>query len=296
MKRRVSDLEFSSAMRQLHLFPPPAPLLSRLGEQFFRAAPRAPGVYIMTGESERVLYIGQSKNLRSRLGVYNNAKRDRVPRKIIRLVHEVRSIVWEKCESVEAAKVREIELLHLHRPKFNVANTWPAPQRFFTVKHNDSGLELDCAPDTEPRSATALEFRDEPQLRTFGPFKSSAVLVYGALLRLLWAAFHCSSAPAYYPAGFFGAKPPRPFRFRSSGEVNGQGQHLEMVRVHSELCAFLDNRPNELIPFLKSSLPPDPHACKNLMPEGPDPAARGFQFASYAHDFEILQLFGGPRS
>jgi len=31
--------------RQLHLFAPPKPLVQRLGEAFFRAAPREPGVY-----------------------------------------------------------------------------------------------------------------------------------------------------------------------------------------------------------------------------------------------------------
>ena len=47
-------------VRQLRLFAPPRPLVQRLGEAFFRAVPRAPGVYIMTCANERVLYIGQS--------------------------------------------------------------------------------------------------------------------------------------------------------------------------------------------------------------------------------------------
>src|SRR5947208_7663079 len=77
-------------MKQVNLFPAVKPLCERFGAEFFRSAPRLPGVYIMTGESERVLYIGQSKNLRHRLGSYKNARRDRVARKIVRLVHEVR--------------------------------------------------------------------------------------------------------------------------------------------------------------------------------------------------------------
>src|ERR1035441_8582387 len=84
--------------RQLHLFDPPKPLVQRLGEAFFRAAPREPGVYIMTGQNGLVLYIGQSQNLRQRLGSYKNARPDRAPRKIMRLVRAVESITWETCE------------------------------------------------------------------------------------------------------------------------------------------------------------------------------------------------------
>jgi excinuclease UvrABC nuclease subunit len=78
--------------RQLHLFAPPKPLVQRLGEAFFRAAPREPGVYAMTGYSGRVLYVGQSGNLRARLARYKNTRPDRAPRKVIRLIHAVESI------------------------------------------------------------------------------------------------------------------------------------------------------------------------------------------------------------
>src|SRR5690242_16075479 len=91
----ISSLEISAAgthdlpgnatmsERQLHLLQPSRPLALRLGDELFRAAPREPGVYIMTGGDGRILYIGQSKNLRARLGSYKNARRDRTPRKVL---------------------------------------------------------------------------------------------------------------------------------------------------------------------------------------------------------------------
>src|SRR3954464_5704812 len=104
--------------QQLHLFAAPRPLLERLGADFFSSVPSEPGVYVMTGADQRVLYIGQSGNLRARLGSYKNAKPDRAPRKVIRLIHQVRAITWEKCETPQAARLRENELLRLHRPRF----------------------------------------------------------------------------------------------------------------------------------------------------------------------------------
>jgi predicted GIY-YIG superfamily endonuclease len=95
---------------------------------FFKSAPREPGVYIMRGQSDRVLYIGQSKNLRTRLSFYKNANPDRIPRRLTRLVHQVETITLERCASASAARLREIELLRIHQPRFNRADTGP---RFF---------------------------------------------------------------------------------------------------------------------------------------------------------------------
>ena len=113
---------------QLRLFPLPRPLIERLGNEFFKAAPREPGVYIMRGESDRVLYIGQSKNLRTRLAFYKNANPDRIPRRLTRLVHQVETITLERCATAAAARARELELLRIHQPRFNRADTGP---RFF---------------------------------------------------------------------------------------------------------------------------------------------------------------------
>jgi excinuclease UvrABC nuclease subunit len=110
---------------QLRLFPLPRPLVERLGQEFFKSAPREPGVYIMRGAQERILYIGQSKNLRTRLAFYKNANPDRIPRRLTRLVHQVESITLERCPTAIAARARELELLREHRPRFNRADTGP---------------------------------------------------------------------------------------------------------------------------------------------------------------------------
>jgi len=273
-------------MKQLTLFPSPKPLMARFGEDFFRSAPRTAGVYIMTGDLGRVLYIGQSKNLRARLGTYKNARPDCAPRKIVRLVHEVRSIVWEKCSSAETAKAREGELLRVHRPKFNVAGTWPAPPRYFRVGLNTSALELDCFPDRG--DLVALE-DGAADIRQFGPFKASFVGLYAALLRLLWAASHDVAAGADYPAGFFSSKPPRPARFSFAADSNSANGAAERHEIFSALCDFLDAGINHLIPCLKARIPSsDDIAQEGQRKDDPLPA---FHKAILALDFETIELF-----
>jgi len=107
--------------RQLWLFDPPKPLVERLGEDFFAALPNGPGVYLMCGEAEGVLYVGKARNLRKRLCSYRVANPERLPRRIIRLLHQVRRIEWDECSSEAAASEREELLICVLAPKFNAA-------------------------------------------------------------------------------------------------------------------------------------------------------------------------------
>jgi len=115
---------------QLWLFPPPAPLVERLGEEFFRALPSSPGVYLMCGEGSGVLYVGKARNLRKRLSSYRVANPERFPRRMIRLLHRVTRIEWDECLSEAAARHREEELICVLMPKFNAAGkSWPLDGR-----------------------------------------------------------------------------------------------------------------------------------------------------------------------
>jgi hypothetical protein len=49
-------------------FPPPKPLVERLGEDFFRAFPSGPGVYLMCGNTEGALYVRKERNLPQLVG------------------------------------------------------------------------------------------------------------------------------------------------------------------------------------------------------------------------------------
>ena len=111
---------------QLWLLPPPRPLVDRLGANFFRQLPDRPGVYLLCGPQEGVLYVGKAKSLRRRLGSYRVANPERLSRRIIRLLYLVTRIEWDECPSEAAAQHREELLIVTLQPKFNRAGTvWP---------------------------------------------------------------------------------------------------------------------------------------------------------------------------
>jgi excinuclease UvrABC nuclease subunit len=255
--------------RQLHLFQPSRPLALRLGDDFFHAAPSEPGVYIMTGADEQILYIGQSKNLRARLGTYKNARRDRIPRKVLRLVHEVRSITWEKCESAEAAILRESELLRVHRPRFNRANVYPTYAWFWFGSHG-TALTLGW---TRYRglAATAVPEPQLGNLKSYGPFKSSASQCYGALLRLIWTVTHRETDLSDFPSGLLFEKPPGALSIRCTSSSLRES-------LLSQITEFLEGTSDSLLAFLRESLQMD----EALSP---------FQQALQVHDLELLAQF-----
>jgi hypothetical protein len=178
---------------QLRLFPLPRPLIERLGDAFFKSAPREPGVYIMRGPADRILYVGQSKNLRTRLAYYKNANPDRVPRRLTRLVHEVETITLECLPTAEAARARELELLRLHQPRFNRADTGP---RFYHY----IDLQTDAATATINLHLDPPSHPDEEKSWT-GPIRGRTVPLeaFTALHRLTLCADHqlrrCSELP-----------------------------------------------------------------------------------------------------
>ena len=114
------------ATGQLWLFPPPKPLVEKLGADFFRSLPESPGVYLMCGRNEGVLYVGKARNLRKRLGSYRVANPERMSRKTVRLLQQVTRVEWDVCRDEQAAEAREELLICVLMPRFNRAGkVWP---------------------------------------------------------------------------------------------------------------------------------------------------------------------------
>lgn len=163
---------------QLCLFEFGKPLLDCLGKDFFKTLPRSPGVYVFRDAQRRVLYVGQSKNLRARLGYYKNALPEREPRKIIRLVHQARAVELEPCETQAQARLREIQLIREYRPRFNTAHALSRTYTYFYVAAGEQGITLKMTMN-EPASESGW----------FGAYRSHGLCrrAFRAIGRTLWA-------------------------------------------------------------------------------------------------------------
>ena len=98
-----------------------APLLTqpeRL-ERRLKEIPAEPGCYLMRDGDDRILYVGKSKSLRSRVRSYFRSRHDLSPR--IRLMtRQVCEIEFIVTDSEAEALVLESNLIKNHQPHFNV--------------------------------------------------------------------------------------------------------------------------------------------------------------------------------
>lgn len=117
--------------------------MEKFGRDFFKNAPVEPGVYVFRGARDRVLYVGQSHNLKVRLAYYKNAQPEREPRRIIRLIHETEKISWRTCSTAEEAQLIEIEQIRELRPKFNRALTSTPSYAYFGIRPERAGVHIE---------------------------------------------------------------------------------------------------------------------------------------------------------
>jgi predicted GIY-YIG superfamily endonuclease len=177
-------------MPQTLLFPDPKPLVERFGHEFFRALPEVPGVYLMRGADDTVLYVGKAKNLRKRLGSYRVANPERMPRRHLRMLRAVVRIELEPCADEALALARESELLQLLKPRFNRAGTWRPPPQFLAWRVDAGRLELTVT--ETPGSGWGRH----------GPLGSSTLVLRALLARLLWWMAHPDAGYCCLPVGW----------------------------------------------------------------------------------------------
>lgn len=160
----------------------------------------------MSDAADRLLYVGQSCNLRQRLNSYRYIHPDRHSRRMIRLVHQVRSIAWEICPTPSRAIVREEELLRRLRPRFNRAKTQPLRRARLAVLPVSGGVHVSLFELATPVSkspapsapASGLDPASDPPAATLPDTEAFVDLdgcffarrTHAALARLMFAADH----------------------------------------------------------------------------------------------------------
>jgi DNA polymerase-3 subunit epsilon len=105
---------FAVAARQVARQPALPPQLERSA---IDAIPEAPGVYLLYGEGGAPLYVGKSRNMRSRVLQHFSASLR--SEKEMRLAREVRRIDWQRTAGELGALLREARLVKELSPAYN---------------------------------------------------------------------------------------------------------------------------------------------------------------------------------
>ena len=93
--------------------------------------PRAPGVYLFRDEQSRVLYVGTSRDLRTRVRSYFTASETRS--RMGEMVRLAQSVSGLECATPLEAEVRELRLIAEHKPKYNRRSRFPEKVQYLKL-------------------------------------------------------------------------------------------------------------------------------------------------------------------
>ncbi|WBQ02675.1 DEDD exonuclease domain-containing protein [Kribbella sp. CA-293567] len=120
--------------------------------------PHAPGVYLFTDDRGEVLYVGKSKDLRTRVRSYFTASEQRTRiGEMIGIASGVRGI---ECGTALEAEIRELRLIAEHKPRYNRRSKFPERQHWLKV-----------TVEPFPRLSLVKQVRDD-EAGYLGPFTS----------------------------------------------------------------------------------------------------------------------------
>jgi DNA polymerase III subunit epsilon len=120
--------------------------------------PHAPGVYLFTDDRGEVLYVGKSKDLRTRVRSYFTASETR--NRIGEMVGIATAVRGIECGTPLEAEVRELRLIAEHKPRYNRRSKFPERQHWLKV-----------TVEPFPRLSLVKQVRDD-DAGYLGPFSS----------------------------------------------------------------------------------------------------------------------------
>ena len=138
-------------------------LTQRRKRHLAESMPHAPGVYVFNGPGGEVLYVGTSRDLRTRVRSYFTASETRT--RMAEMVQLATSVTPIVCATTLEAQVRELRLIAQHKPPYNRRSRHPerAPWVKLTV-------------EPFPRLSIVRTVRDDVHAGAtyLGPFASTA--------------------------------------------------------------------------------------------------------------------------
>jgi DNA polymerase-3 subunit epsilon len=118
-------------IEELHTFSAKVSTAQRRKRHLAEPLPHAPGVYLFRDDRDRVLYIGTSRDLRTRVRSYFTASETRS--RMGEMVGLAASVTGIECATALEAEVRELRLIAEHKPTYNRRSRFPEKVHFLKL-------------------------------------------------------------------------------------------------------------------------------------------------------------------
>lgn len=117
-------------------------------EEELKKLPGKPGVYIMHGEKDEIIYVGKAVSLKNRVRQYFQSSRNKGA-KIEQMVTHITRFEYIITDSELEALVLECNLIKEHRPKYNTMLKDDKSYPFIKVTVNENIPEFFCQKNEE---------------------------------------------------------------------------------------------------------------------------------------------------
>jgi excinuclease ABC subunit C len=208
-------------------------------EQKLDTLPERPGVYLMRGSDQTVIYVGKAVVLRNRVRSYFHASARHDP-KVLRLVSEIADLEWIVTDTELEALILENELIKRYHPRFNVRLRDDKTYPYIKIHWQDDFPKVSIVRRREPDGA-----------RYYGPFTSAyAVRQTLDALRHVFPYLDCNRVIT--------GRDPKPCLYfhikRCAGPCIGAIGREEYRNIMAGLADFLEGKSEEVLDQLKASM------------------------------------------
>jgi excinuclease ABC subunit C len=162
----------------------------KFGPDFLKSLPGSPGVYLVYGRQDELIYVGKAINLKRRLSQYRNVLRRKKHRRMRGIVREAARIEIQPADTHLDACLTETMLIQKHRPRWNIVGAYSFLYPLIGLRSANGNTEF-CM-TTSPESV----LKECPGFEFHGAFRSRRITgdAFFALMRLLRFVGHVNSS------------------------------------------------------------------------------------------------------
>lgn len=209
-------------------------------EEKLKTLPDKPGVYIMHGANDEIIYVGKAKILKNRVRQY--FKNHNHPPKVQAMVENVKYFEYIIADSELEALILENNLIKKHMPKYNILLKDDKTYPFIKVTMNEDF----------PRIFMTRKVKKDGA-RYFGPYQSAFIIK--ELIELIREIFRIRSCSKPFEGDF---KKQRPCLYYHLGKCPGvccKNISREAYRdIFADICSFLGGKYDKVYKKLNADM------------------------------------------
>ena len=211
-------------------------------EEELKNLPEKPGVYIMHGDDDVVIYVGKAKILKNRVRQYFHYSRNHSP-KVLAMVSNIKYFEYIVTDNEIEALVLECNLIKKHRPKYNILLKDDKQYPYIKVSINREYPKVFMTRKLENDGA-----------KYFGPY--AGMQTVRSTLEIVQKIFKPPTCNRKFPEDIGKGRPCLNYHINNCFApcISGKVSKDEYRRVFFDICSFLSGSHDALLAEMREEM------------------------------------------